>query len=265
MFDGDVAGFLRMSGRDDGTGESQRSNGDYKSRSQNRDRHYWTSQGVDPETGEVLDYKPPKNAKNPYKVQKTYTKRSGGGFNLRSLSYQLPKPAQAMNILLLGAMGYGGWLLYKKFLSPLGNSALEDAKDDADKTLAKSYVDTRANEVKTNQALSKTLSDKGLMVGAVHQKNATLLHDLMDVAVVDHDKIIAVVKGMSIPTFQLTAIAYGTRSLTNYAKAITHLFTTAAWADLFKEDKAMGSLKFHLTTVLTSSEQSKISQYLSSV
>lgn len=271
MFDGNISSFLGMSRNDDGTGDfdnSSRSN--YQQRKNNVRNHYIKSgykakMGIDldPETGEILDYVPPKNVKNPYKNMANYPRQSG--INLRSLSYKLPQPKQAINIALLGFIAYGGYIVYKKFLSPLGNSPIEDAKLNAEKIVAKSYVDTPASKIQQTNATATTLANQGLQVADLHKNLANTLHSYLNSANVDHEKIVKTISSMAIQTLQLVSVAYGSRNLNTYAKAPLHVFNSASWSDLFSDNKMVGTLKDHLNAVLASSELSKLSKYLQSI
>ncbi len=268
MFEGNISGLLRMSNKSDGIGEASGSyGGGYDQRRKSVRNHfiktgYKAHKGInfDPETGEILDYVPPKNAKNPYSKM-AYAKR----YYSKAAGLKLPNvnPSQVINLAICAAIGYGGYILYNKILKPLGNSPIEDAKDKAEAAIGGAYVDTTASKVTVNNTVTNALAKSGLKVTTAHQGYANTLHDFMNSAFVDEDKIIKTIKGMAAQTFQLTASAYGTRNLNTYAKSPTHLLTVSAWSDLFSSDKLVGTLKTHLQIVLSESEQKQISQWLS--
>jgi hypothetical protein len=260
-FEGNIDGFMKMFGKSDGTGDYDNSyKGNYKNRSNNRDRHYYqTTQNVDPDTGEVLDFKPNNNLKNPYKM--AYRK------SFKASGFSMPQPKKILDLAIMGAIGYGAYLLYIKILKPLGNSAMDDSKDKAEKIIGESYVDSTAAAVQNNKATATALSQTGFLVGNLHTKNAGLLHDLMDTSWVDHDEIVKVIKGMSLTTFQLVNSAYGVRDLATYAGSFTHTLNLAMWTvgTQWGIQKLTGTLKFHLNTVLTSGELGSISKWLNSI
>lgn len=262
MFEGNIAGLLGMSNKSDGTGDYDfNRNGSYRDRVSNRDRHYYkTVQNIDTDTGEVLDFKPQRNFKNPYKKMAYSGYRRSPGFS--SISSKLPKPKQLFDIAILGAIAYGGYIVYNKFLRPLGNSPLDDVKDKASNIIAKSYVDSTSAAVTQNNNTATSLASSGYAVSSDHIKTALLLHGWMNTEIVNHTQIVKTIQGMSKQTFQLVASAYGTQNLNTYAKSPTHLLTFAAWEDLFSSDKLVGTLKKHLSIVLSSSELSSISSWL---
>lgn len=257
-FEGNIDGFMRMFGKSDGIGDYDNSyKGNYKNRSNNRDRHYYqTTQNVDPETGEVLDFKPNKNLKNPYKM--AYRK------SFKASGFSVPQPKKILDIAIMGAIGYGAYLLYIRILKPLGNSALDNAKDKAENIIGESYVDSTAAAVQNNKATATGLAKTGFSVGSLHMKNAGLLHDLMDSAWVNHDQIVKTVKSMSKQTFQLVATAYGVRELPKYAGSFSHVLNGSLWTfgSSWGVNKLSGTLKQHLNIVLTSSELGSISSWL---
>jgi hypothetical protein len=262
MFEGNVATFLGLSGKSDGVGEHQQSNWDFADRKRRQRNHYIKTgykakmgMNIDPETGEILDYVPPKNAKNPYKMG--YQRRSFSKPNINL------DPNKFLNIAVIGAIGYGAYIIYKRVLSPLTNSPIEDAKEIAEKQVSKTYVDTKASKSQQVTSAKTTLASRGLTVSSLHENLANTLHSYMDVASVDEAKIVKTISGMGNETFQLTAIAYGTRELATYRNSVTHLFDFAVWTDMFSSTKMLGTLKDHLKVVLSDSDQKKISGKLS--
>lgn len=264
-FEGDVSSFLRSTGKSDGLGDNGYSNFDIKSRRANVRNHYIQSgykakmgMDIDPETGEILNYQPPKNAKNPYNMRKGFKPHSLGAGTKSILDAVLSYAPYAI-------IAFVGYSLYKKYLANfLSSSTLDTVKDNAQKVVDTAYVNSDASKVTATNATTTALAAQGYTVSTLHQNLANTLYGMLDTSgIADGSKIVATIKGMSDQTFQLTSSAYGRRNLNAYAKSPTHLFTLAAWSDLFSNDKLMGTLKDHLKTVLTSSEQSQISHYLS--
>ncbi|MDN3584734.1 hypothetical protein [Mucilaginibacter flavus] len=261
-FEGNIAGLLGMSNKSDGTGDYQSQRGNYKERLNRRERQYYQmTQNIDPDTGEVLDFKPNKNLKNPYKMAnfKSY----------KAPSFKMPNPKSLIDLAIVGAIGLGGFILYNKVFKPfMTNSAIDKANSDGEKAVGADYVNTQSSQIKTAKATATSLGSQGYSVGSLHQGNANLLHTLMDREVVDHDEIIKVVKGMSVPTIKLVSIAYGNRSLPNYAKSWIHVFNVnfTTWGkSLFSDDVLTGKLVDHLTYVLYASECKQITSWLDAI
>jgi hypothetical protein len=190
-------------------------------------------------------------------------RRNNGGASLLS---KAPNPSQVLNLALVGGIAYAAYLVYTKFLSKFGNDPIDDAKQKAAVITGSAYVDTAASKVVTQQNTTTALATAGYVVNNDHQQIANTLHDMMNTTgFVAGDKIVATIKNMAIQTFQLVATAYGTRNLNAYAKSPAHLLTSAAWVDLFKVDKDVGTLKDHLKITLSSSQLSQISTYLSKI
>ena len=178
---------------------------------------------------------------------------------LSSLSRYLPN---LLTVGIVGGVGLIGYSLYKKFIA---STPFGDASVAADKAGA---VDLTTRNVTTAASLTQlenALKAQGLVVGNLHNGYANDLNAAMDCASVDHDHVTGLVKSMGLETFQLTAIAYGQRELRNYRNSILHIFEPSVWGDLFSEKKLYGGLKFHLQTVLTSSEFASLAAYVNTV
>lgn len=191
-----------------------------------------------------------------------YSRRSSSpfsGFNVASLMSMLP------TLLSLGVIGLVLYVGVKFYKSIFPDNAVADAVGDANSVGASDYTSRSALTATSLQQLGNQLAEQGLVVSTVHQANANTLNAYMDSTWVDHDAIIGLINSMGTETFQLTAIAYGQRTLNNYHGAITHIFEPSSWTDLFTSTKLYGGLKFHLQTVLTSDEFSSIGAYVNSI
>ncbi|HVW94940.1 MAG TPA: hypothetical protein VHA56_03145 [Mucilaginibacter sp.] len=187
-------------------------------------------------------------------------------YKKRNLSFKapnidLPSITTLINIAVIGFIGLAAYKLYQKFFG----DTLANKKEDAGNTaFDKIYVDTKQSKADEVTATAASLNSAGLTVSDLHKKVANSLHDLMDSIIVDHDKIVATIKGEAIPTFQLVSVAYGTRTLNTY-KA-WHIFNPDAWKGFgLTGTDSQDTLKAHLNLVLSSSELSSISQWLSAI
>lgn len=263
MFDGgNISGFFAQTGRNDGTGDyNNSSNGNYKQRLKNRENHYYQSQGIDTETGEVLDFKPNTRLKNPYRMKANFKKLSSG--------LPLPAPGKLIDIAVLGAIGLGGFILYQKVFKPfLSKDPVDKANDDAEKAAAAAYVSTSKSELDRSKATATSLAGKGIVMSDLHKGNADYLHGLLDSNWVDHDQIVKTIMGMSKQTFQLVAVAYGRRSLPNYVKGYAHIANVSLWttiSSIWTDDVWTDTLKNQLKAILTSSELAKLSSWLDAI
>jgi len=263
MFDGgNISGFFAQTGKSDGTGDyNNSSNGNYKQRLKNRENHYYRSQGIDTETGEVLDFKPNTRLKNPYSMAKSFRTGFSG--------ISMPSPDKILNLAIIGGIGLGGFLLYQKIFKPLlSSNPVDKANADADKTVAAAYVNTTKSQLDRTKATATSLAGGGIALSDLHKSNADYLHKLLDSNWVDHDQIVKTIMGMAKQTFQLTAQAYGVRSLPNYVKGYAHITNVSIWttiSSMWTDDVWTDNLYNHLTAILTSSEQSKLSSWLNAI
>lgn len=163
-------------------------------------------------------------------------------------------------VAMVAGIGLVAYAIYQKIIGVTPTSKAQDAAD------AKGVSDYETRNSSSADALSqlKTQVQKsaGLTVSPLHEGLANTLNSELDSAWVDHDKIVSQIADMAPATFQLTAIAYGQRELKNYRNSPAHLLEPSVWSDLFSDKKLYGTLKYHLTTVLTSSEQQKIADKL---
>ncbi|QQL51091.1 hypothetical protein [Mucilaginibacter ginkgonis] len=258
MDGGNIAGLLGMSGKSDGTGSAQASQFDYNSRSYNRKKHYAFTHGLDIETGELLNFKPSANAKNPYRKM-AYRKNPLSGV-------KMPSASTVINLAMIGGVGLVGYKLYQKFF---GDTSVSDAADAAKQkgavALGSTYVDSNQAKADSITNTQSSLAAKGITVSTTSASLANTFHDWLNSLSVDHDQIVNTILKMDVQTFRLMSVSYGTRDLATYAKSPLHLLNADVWSlgNLFHENKMIGTLKDHLKIVLYAAELTKIHAYYS--
>jgi hypothetical protein len=85
----------------------------------------------------------------------------------------------------------------------------------------------------------------------------------MDSIMVDEIEIVKIIKSEGIPTFKLVSVAYGTKLLDKYAQY--HPLSSYFWAGVFTDNKTQGTLKDHLTHVLSSDNINQIHAYIDAI
>lgn len=171
----------------------------------------------------------------------------------------------SFNILAIGIVAGVGFLGYKVYDKFFGESDFSKAQSEADKAGDVHLTTRNASEGTGLDALRAQLASQGFQVSSQHLGLANTLNGYLDRASVDHDAVVNTIKGMSLQTFQLTAIAYGQRELRNYRNSVLHVLNPDTWSDLFSDKKLYGTLKYHLTTVLTSAELRSISAKVNTI
>lgn len=159
--------------------------------------------------------------------------------------------------LLMAVAGFIALRAFKLFKP----SPTEKVREKDEKEALKNYSSSESSESKTLDLIASNLAKQNFKVNTLHSSIADTLHRSLDNAIIDHERVIALVRGMHIVTYKLVAVAYGLRELRNYRNA--HVFSDFdTWKDLFSEKKLYGTLKYHLSVVLTDAELKKINSWL---
>jgi hypothetical protein len=144
---------------------------------------------------------------------------------------------------------------------------IDTAKNKGDAAIGKTYHDTNQTDADIISTNTNSLASKGLFVSDMHRSIAKSFHDWLNRTWVDHDVIVKNILKENIQTFRLVSVAYGTRPLPYYAMSPLHIANVGLWdgikASWNPSDQYSGTLKTHLTIILTDDEKKKISHYLS--
>lgn len=189
----------------------------------------------------------------------------GRKFDLKKGFASAGKYSGYINMAMLAGGGFLVYTIYKKFF---GSTLFQSASKDVDKEGLEHFTSRPAAEGSGLENLKKSLATQGYVPNNTHITSANSLNQMLDRSSVDEELILRTVKSMSIQTFQLVAICYGQRELKNYRNSIAHIFDGDVWNDMFLSNggsKLYGSLRYHLTVVLSDKELKQIQSWISKV
>jgi hypothetical protein len=197
-----------------------------------------------------------------YNVKMPKYQKSNRGFKVPSMP-NLPV-GSIVNIAILAAVGIAGYKLYTMFF---GNSVIGAKADNGQAAIDKTYVDSNQAKADLLKGTAASLQSQGLSVSTLHSGLADTFHGWLDSLWVDHGQIVTAILGENVQTFRLVSVAYGTRDLSTYINSVFHVFNAGNWsiANPLSSTKGVGTLKEHLTYVLTADELTKIHDYISAI
>ena len=174
-----------------------------------------------------------------------------------NLGSSLKKVTSFLPVVYLGVAGFIGLKIYNIFFKP---SESEKAQEKDEKIAVKNYTSREASESKVIDALIFQLASQGMKINASHISQANFLHSLLDSAVVDYERIVQMIRGMSRQTYLLVFSAYQLRELIKYRDV--HFFDADVWKDMLRDKKLYGSMKYHLEVVLKPDHLKQIHSWL---